>query len=399
MTVRDSRRANGIRFAGVAAVAAMGLTACSYGLQDLPVGAGGGNSFEVTAELTTADGLVAGADVRHGQRVIGRVTEMRLVERHAEITMTLVDDADLPANTLLDVELPSALGTPFVRLSEPENPEGHLTNGAHLGLKETNVGPQIESTLAALGNVLGGSGVSQLQSVMTSLNTAFENKSDKVGDLIDTLNRLLSRSSRFTEDFNLAMRAAADVSEMLVAQQQTVDAFLDQVPQAVSVLAAQREQIAKLMSQTTRLSTNVAAITDGRQETLNGMVGDASELVKALAAFNDQVGQTLQNMNAFMKNFNRAIRGDYLVFDGALDVPGGIDKILTGGVFLSGQPLPSPDDLRKILSGGLAPDKPSPDNAGQKQKKQEQKKSGPTTTKPPATPSTPTPAPRSGAPR
>lgn len=85
--------------------------------------------FDVTAELITADGLVSGADVRHGQQIVGRVTDMRLEERHAEITMTIADGTDLPANTTLNVELPSALGTPFVRLSEPADPQGRLTEG------------------------------------------------------------------------------------------------------------------------------------------------------------------------------------------------------------------------------------------------------------------------------
>ncbi|SDU56334.1 MCE family protein [Gordonia westfalica] len=372
-------RANRTRIATAAIAATVGLSGCSVGLQDLPLGAGGRNAFDVTAELVTADGLVSGADVRHGQQIVGRVTDMRLEERHAEITMTIADGTDLPANTTLNVELPSALGTPFVRLSEPEEPEGRLTEGSHLDLSDTGVGPQIESTLAALGNILGGSGVSQLQSVMSSLNTAFENRSDKVGDLIDTLNRLLARSSKYTDDFNAAMAEAADVSELLVAQQQTVDDFLGQVPQAVNVLAAQRDQIAKLMSQTTRLTTNVAAITRGRQETLNHLVGDAEQMVKSLSAFNTEVGSTLDNMNAFMKNFDRAIRGDYLVFDGSLDIPGGIDKILTGGLLLAGGPLPTPDDLRNVLSGGLANTKP--------------KKTTPTKT------TTPTPSPPAGAPR
>ncbi|MCR8896880.1 MCE family protein [Gordonia sp. GONU] len=380
MTVRAKK----IRVTTAAIAVTVGLSGCSVGLQDLPLGAGGRNSFDVTAELITADGLVSGADVRHGQQIVGRFTDMRLEERHAVITMTISDSTDLPANTALEVELPSALGTPFVRLSEPADPQGRLTEGSHLSLSDTGVGPQIESTLAALGNILGGSGVSQLQSVMSSLNTAFENRSDKVGDLIDTLNRLLARSSRYTDDFNAAMAAAADVSELLVAQQQTVDDFLGQVPQAVTVLAAQRDQIAKLMSQTTRLATNVAAITRGRQETLDHLVGDAEQMVKSLSAFNTEVGSTLDNVNAFMTNFDRAIRGDYLVFDGSLDIPGGIDKILTGGVLLAGQPLPTPDDLRNVLSGGLA-SKP-------------EKKAAPATKTPPRTTSQ-TPSPRPGAPR
>lgn len=356
----DPGRRTRLRATMLAATAAVSLSACSVGLQDLPLGAVSGDSFEVTAELITADGVVSGADVRHGQQIVGRVTDIGLTGQHAEITMTLSDDTTLPANATATVELPSALGTPFIRLSAPKNPEGTLTDGSHIALKQTSVGPQIESTLAALGNILGGSGVSQLQSVMSSLNTAFANRSDKVGDLIDTLNRLLSRSSVYTEDFNSAIAAAADVSDLLVGQRQVVDDFLQQVPDAVGVLSSQRDQIAALMRQTTTLAVNVDAVVKGRQATLNSMVTDANTLVKSLAAFNGTVGDTLTHMNSFMRNFNRSIRGDYLVFDGALDIPGGIDKIFTGGLLLAGQPLPAPNELRDVLTGGLGRPKAPP---------------------------------------
>ena len=208
-----------------------------------------------------------------------------------------------------------------------------------------------------MGNILTGSGMRQLQSVMTSLNAAFANRSDKVGELIDTLNRLLTRTSRHTAEFNRAMRAATQATDLMMAQQTQIEGFLNETPRAVSVLAGQRDRIAALMTQTTTLAKNLDAITAGRQAQLDNLVPDAAKLVDSLAAFNNGVGQTLANMNSFMTNFSRAIRGDYLVFDGALDIPGGIDKIITGGLLGSGQPLPTPGELGDILTGGLLRDR------------------------------------------
>lgn len=336
------------------------VTGCATGLQDLPT-AGLGATFPVTAQLVSADGVVDGADVRSGQEVIGRVSEIALVDGHAQLTLALTEGTDLPANVTAAVELPSALGTPFIRLATPEQPAGKLSPGSVIDVADTSLGPQVESTLATLGNLVTGSGVGQLQSVMASLNEAFASRSDKVGDLIDTLNRLLSRSSRYTADFNAAMEAAAEVSSLLTAQENVVDEFLDHTPTAVNVLARQRDQIAGLLKQTSGLVANLDAITAGTSADLNQLVPDALTLVDALSGFNDEVGETLTNMNSFMANMTRAIRGDYLVFDGALDIPGGIDKVLTGGLLLSGQPLPTPGELGDLLSGGLgAPKKDAP---------------------------------------
>ena len=311
----------------------------------------------MTAELESADGIVSGADVRSGQKVIGRVTDVGLVDGHAVLTLTLAETGGLPANTTAEIQLPSALGTPFVRLAAPPEPDGELADGDRIDLSRTGTGPQVEGTLAALGNLVTGSGMRQLQSVMASLNTAFAQRSDKVGDLVDTLNRLLTRSGRYTDDFNAAMRAAADVTDLLTTHQSVVERFLDQTPRAMTTLASQRDKIAALMAQTTELARNLDSITRGRTDELAQMIPDAQQLVAALGGFNVDVGATLANMNGFMANMAKAIRGDYLVFDGALDIPGGIDKILTGGLLASGQPLPTPGELADVITGGLAGEK------------------------------------------
>ncbi|NLG48065.1 MCE family protein [Gordonia sp. (in: high G+C Gram-positive bacteria)] len=360
MTARRGR----VAATAAAVMLSTALTGCSYGLQDLPVG-GGSGGIDVTADFAVADGVVAGADVRSGQQVIGRVVDIAIAESSlvadsgstnpgARLTLALDRDIDLPANVTAALEVPSALGTPFIRLERPEHPVGTLTDGSRIGVDRSSIGPQVEGTLAALGTVVSGSGFGQLQSIVTSLNEAFATRSDKVGDLIDTLNRLLSKSSPYTRDFNRAMSAAARVSDVFAANQEKVAAFLDQTPRAVAVLSGQRDRIAALMTQTTGLAKNLDAITRGRQQQLNQLVPDAKKLVDALGSFNDDVGQTLTQMNAFMTNFSSAVRGDYLTFDGALDVPGSIDKILTGGMLASGQPLPTPGELADVLTGGLA---------------------------------------------
>ena len=349
-----------VRVAALALTAGVSLSACATGLQDLPMHGVGNNTFTITADLDTADGIVSGADVRQGQQVIGRVTGIALVDQRARLTLTLDDTVRAPGNSTLRVELPSALGNPFLRLNSPDSPQGTLHQGSHISARDTSLGPQVESTLAALGNLMSGSGIGQLKTVITSLNTAFADRSDKVGDLIDTLNRMLTRSSEYTDDFNAAMAAAADVSDLFVARRQMVADFLDQVPAAVDVLAGQRRQIGALMAQTTTLAANMNQIVSGRRSELNNLVGDARTVLDALGSFNDDVGQTMRHMNSFLVNFASAIRGDYLVFDGALDIPGGIDKIITGGLLGSGQPLPTPGEIGDILSGGLWRDRTHP---------------------------------------
>nr|MDT0524314.1 hypothetical protein [Streptomyces sp. DSM 41633] len=86
---------------------------------------------------------------------------------------------------------------------------------------------------------------------------------------------------------------------------------------------------------------------------LNAMVTDAGTVVGMMGTFNDRLGGMLTAMNTFLEKFGDSVHGDYLMFDGALDIPGTIDKLLTGGLIVNGTPITGDVALEGFLSGGL----------------------------------------------
>ncbi len=60
-------------------------------------------------------------------------------------------------------------------------------------------------------------------------------------------------------------------------------------------------------------------------------------------------------MNAFMAAFDSSVRGDYLVFDGALEIPESLDTIFTGGYFTGDftgfDDASAPASLEELLGG------------------------------------------------
>lgn len=350
----------------VLAVAALTATGCGVGMQDLPLGrTADGPDYSVTVKLATAEGLLPGADVRTGQRVIGRVEGLAVNAVDtvdtvntvgAAVRLSLERTTELPDNVLAAVELPSALGSPFIRLTPPPDPSPRpLQGGDVIAESATTLGPQVESALATLGTIVTGSGLGQLQTVVDELNTAFAGRSGKVRGLMDTMSTLMAAATANRDEFDAAIDAATRISGRLAGQQDTVDGFLDTMPEAVRLLTGQRDSIAALMQSTTRLAATADAVTSGTD--LDAVLGDASTVIATLASFNSEIGQTLTNMNTFLDNFGRSVHGDYLNFDGTLDIPGSIDNLLTGGALPGAAASPpgaaAPADLSALLRGGI----------------------------------------------
>ncbi|MGW6694996.1 MCE family protein [Rhodococcus sp. NPDC054953] len=344
-------RGTTIRLALLSPAAALTVTGCAVGMQDLPLGrTADGPDYAVTLQLATAEGLLPGADVRTGQRVIGRVQRLATDSVGATARLSLEQRTALPDNVLAAVELPSALGSPFIRLTPPPDPSPRqLQGGDVIAESATTIGPQVESALATLGTIVTGSGLGQLQTVVDELNTAFAGRSGEVRGLMDTMTTLMATATANRDDFDTAIDTAARISRQLAGQQATVDGFLDTMPEAVRVLTAQRDSIASLMESTTRLATTAGTVSSGAD--LGGMLADASTVIATLTSFNAEIGQTLGNMNAFLDNFTRSVHGDYLNFDGALLIPEGIETLLTGGTPPGAATAP-PVDLATLLGGG-----------------------------------------------
>ncbi|CQD08558.1 hypothetical protein A5731_24005 [Mycolicibacterium conceptionense] len=322
------------------------------GIQDLPLGrTSPSDTMAVTVVLPTADGITIGADVRNGQKVVGRVSGMSLAASGASVQLSLADAAGLDSGTVASVELPSALGNPFVRLSSAPVPQRALRDGDVIPPSHTELGPQIESALATFGALLSRSGVDQLATIVTELDKAFAGRADKVRGLIDSMSLLAAKASEHQGEFDQAMTLAANIAGQFGHEQKTVAGYLDAVPKVVAMLDIQRAKLQTLYSSTTALAATANNVLSSAD--LGAMVSDAGTVVGMMGTFNDRLGAMLTSMNTFLEKFGSSVHGDYLMFDGALDIPGTIDKLLTGGLIVNGTPITGDVALEGFLSGGL----------------------------------------------
>lgn len=334
----------------VAVCCGLFLTAgCGVGLQHLPVGrTADGDDYRVTVELPSADNLELGAEVRLGQQVVGRIHDLGTDGHSASVGLSLSKAVDVAENVGVRVELPSALGKPFIRLLPPPEPSADsLTEGSVITSDRAEVGPQIESMLAALGMVLNGSGLDQLGTVVEETNRAFGGRGEQVRYLTDSLERTLSTVAAHQDDLNRALEAANEVAGALAQERAVLEEGLDAMSPTVQLLVEQRDRITALVDNTTTLVDNAESILDSTSGRIGNSLENTVQVLGALEGFNTEVAPALTNMNAFLRGFTNAVHGAYLVFDGALDVPGSIAKLLTGG-----RPETVVPDLENLLRGG-----------------------------------------------
>lgn len=324
---------------------------CSLSLQELSVGRSpDGRSYEITAQFDGVDRVVPGAEVRVGQDVVGRVSDVSTRDFTAEVEMRIRDDVPIPRDATARIELPTALGNPFIRLDVADAAGGPMSEGDVLPLSQTSRGPDIESGLAALATVLNGSGIDQIHAIMNELTVAFTGRSDKIRELVDMLNDTLGVVDDHRDELDRAMVASNAFAAELAAGQPVLDRAMTDLAPVVDLLVSQRDQITALMGEASRLSREAERILGSAGPALSTEIGDAGTVLAALDGFESELAPTLNSVATFLGGFAAATPGDYTTFDGTFDVTAVIAKLLTGSAPLS---VPEARTLPEVLGGGV----------------------------------------------
>lgn len=275
------------------------LTGCDFDVYSLPLPGGtdvGDDPITVTAEFRDVLDLVPKSTVKVDDISVGRVTGVDLVDGHAELTMELRNDVDLPANAVAEIRQTSLLGEKFVSLSAPtdEAATGELADGDTIGLDDTGRNPEVEEVLGALSLVLNGGGVAQLKTIATEVNKALDGREDAARSVLTQIADFMGQLDENKQDIVDAIDKLNKLAVSVRSQQGSIDAALDELPSALTSLDKQRKDLVKMLGALDRLGgVGVEVIKASKDAT-----------IESLRQLNPVLTELAASGDAFVKSFN-----------------------------------------------------------------------------------------------
>ncbi|HYF74719.1 MAG TPA: MCE family protein [Nocardioides sp.] len=275
------------------------LTGCDFDVYSLPLPGGtdvGDDPITVTAEFRDVLDLVPKSTVKVDDISVGQVTDVDLVDGHAELTLLLRNDVDLPANTVAEIRQTSLLGEKFVSLSPPtdEAATGELEDGATIGLEDTGRNPEVEEVLGALSLLLNGGGVAQLQTIAAELNKALEGRESAAKSVLVQISDFMGQLDENKQDIVDAIDSLNKLAISVRGQQDSIDAALDELPSALTSLEKQREDLVRMLGALDRLGgIGVEVINASKDAT-----------IESLRQLNPVLTELANSGDAFVKSFH-----------------------------------------------------------------------------------------------
>ena len=318
--------------AAIGLVAALTLTALSgcgfHGANSftLPGTKGGGpGAYTIQAQMPDVQNLERNSRVRVNDVTIGNVTNIEVQGWHALVTMTVNGDVDLPANATATIGQTSLLGSVHVELAPPTGipPEGKLKNGSLIPLSSAGSYPSTERTLAALSLLLNGGGLGQAQDITKALSTAFTGREPDLRSLLAQLDKFVRYLNDQKDDIIAATDSLNNLVGQFAEQKPVIDRALKTLPDALTVLKDERENLADALADVGKFGALAA---DSVNKTKQNLVKELKDLGPVLQSLAD-AGPALTRSLGFYGTFpfptdtlSKWLRGDYANLTGIFDL-------------------------------------------------------------------------------
>ena len=297
---------------------------------------GGPGSFVVQAQMPKVSNLQPNTAVEVNDVTVGTVTKIERQGWHALVTMRLNGDVNLPANSTVTLAQTSLLATLHLELAPPVGvpAQGKLADNSVIPLSAAGAYPNNEQTLAMVSMLLNGGGLGQLQDITQAFGTAFDGHGQDLRNLLQQLNKFVGYLNDQKDDIIAATDSLNQLVGKFAAQKPVVDKALRTIPDALSVLADQRDNLTDALDQFGKLSAVTADSVNKTKASLVQEFNDVGPVLESLANAGPDMTRSLDFLATFpwiKSNVANFQRGDYANLTAIFDLTlSRLDNLFTG---------------------------------------------------------------------
>lgn len=294
---------------------------CAWdGLNSLPLPGAQGNgdgAYEITIEMPNVTTITRNSPVRVNDVNVGSITAMRVEDYTAIVTVSLNEDVRLPANAHAKIGQTSLLGSQHLELFPPPDgdEQGTLSAGDVIPLERAGVYPTTEQTLSALSVVLTDGGLAQFETIAKEFNTALDGRELDTREVINQLEITVSGLDDQRADIIAAMEGLDRLARQIDEQNDTLARALAQMPEAVSLVNDQKQQLTTALVSLGDFGNKANQIIDaGGGQDLVDNLRDITPVLEGLANAGRDMTRVMSSLITFpfpQAGIDNFLRGDY----------------------------------------------------------------------------------------
>jgi phospholipid/cholesterol/gamma-HCH transport system substrate-binding protein len=326
-------------------VAVMVLASCGWrGIANVPLPGGpgsGSDKIRVYVQMPDTLALNVNSKVRVADVNVGAVRNIELNNWIATLTLDLDPDVQLPSNATARIGQTSLLGSQHIELAPPTDPSPRpLRSGDTIPLKDATSYPTIERTLASVGTVLQGGGISNLEIIQVEVNNILDGNAEQIRDFLGKLETFTRELNEQREDITRAIDSTNELLTIVANRNDTLDRVLTEIPPLIKHFADQRDVFADAVTALGRFSQatdeTLSAARSDVETNLRLLQRPLKQLERASPYLMDAL-RLMLTLPFNIDNVPKFVRGDYINTSATFDLTlSTVDNAFLTGTGVSG---------------------------------------------------------------
>ena len=229
----------------------------------LAIACSGAQGIEVTASFDDVGDLVPDAPVTMADINVGHVTDIRLVDNRALVTLSLDPEARVPANAIARVRRTSVLGERIVDLvvAEDEQPsEELLADGDEI--TTTVVRSDLEDLVNEGSDLLGALSASELAIMIDEGGKGFGDRGEELRNLLANFHDIIGAYAKKGEEIQSLISAAGNFNATIAAEADEHARSVASTQRSIEMLDNQAQRLERAIVSLNRLARGGDAIFD-----------------------------------------------------------------------------------------------------------------------------------------
>lgn len=268
-----------------------------------------------TAQFENTAGLFVGNDVGVLGVRVGEITSIEPRGDHVEVTLRVDSDIDIPADANALIVPRSVATDRYIELAPAYTSGPTLEDGAVLSMNRTRIPVEFDELLESANHIaeglIGTDAASSLGDLIDGLAVTFEGNGEALGSALDGMAQVLE--SIDVDDVTDVIRNLQVLASAVVANEETINAFLNHVSSASQLLSEEADGFIAAVDSTAEFLEVLDAFIDEYQDDLVQQVADYGNFVGTLVTHEVDFTNLLRGMPLMMQNVQRAIVDDRLV--------------------------------------------------------------------------------------
>ncbi|MCU1453512.1 MAG: MCE-family protein Mce1D [Acidimicrobiales bacterium] len=275
----NRRRAlRGVRHVALALAALLiALVLPSCGLIGPPSG-----GFDVRAEFVRGTGLYPGSPVRVLGINVGRITAVKNVGDHVNVTLHLNEGAKVPADAQATIVPLTLLGERYVQLAPAWQGGPKLQGGAVIPRARTRVPVEIDELLRGLKSFMGALDPKKTSDVVTKLATLLDGQGTDFNHLISNASGTLGLLADKGKELNDIIGSLGELSATLRGRTSSIESLVRNYNLVSQVLIDNRGDLDASVQQLDRVAQELTALLEAHKTALRPDVAEITRVGRTL---------------------------------------------------------------------------------------------------------------------